>query len=239
MSTSDTTLNTFLDFTSTFMFPIISTYDIIINIINIIIFSKKSLKDIIFKYYRINAISNILYLLIIFFFFVIRCGMYCSFTNTYPAQIFNYVFFTYIKGIFAIFSICIQITLSIYRLLIVCNRNTDFLKNKMNTIIISLIIFSAVFYLPNLFTKTILATAKNVTTINSSNETSFDTIYTYTTVNNSIGNSDIGKLLIVITTIIRSFISLAVIITIDIITLIRLKMLENTRSKILSINNSF
>ena len=109
----------------------------------------------------------------------------------------------------------------------------------MNTIIISLIIFSAVFYLPNLFTKTILATAKNVTTINSSNETSFDTIYTYTTVNNSIGNSDIGKLLIVITTIIRSFISLVVIITIDIITLIRLKMLENTRSKILSINNSF
>ena len=40
MSTSDTTLNTFLDFTSTFMFPIISTYDIIINIINIIIFQK-------------------------------------------------------------------------------------------------------------------------------------------------------------------------------------------------------
>ena len=57
--------------------------------------------------------------------------------------------------------------------------------------------------------------------------------------NNSIGNSDIGKLLIVITTIIRSFISLVVIILIDIITLIRLKMRENIRSSIISINNSF
>ena len=166
MSTSDTTLNTFLDFTSTFMFPIISTYDIIINIINIIIFSKKSLKDIIFKYYRINAISNICYLLIVFFLFVARCGVYCTFSKSYPAQLYLYVFYTYIIRYICYFKYMFTNNSQyIQRLFIACNKNTHFLKIKLNIIISSLIIFSAVFYSPILFTKTLQATAKNISSI--------------------------------------------------------------------------
>ncbi len=73
-TTIDTILSNFIDLSITFIVPIECTYGIITNIINIIIFSKKSLKDIIFKYYRINAISNICYLLI--FIFSIRSQMW-------------------------------------------------------------------------------------------------------------------------------------------------------------------
>ena len=81
----DTILSNYIDLSITLIVPLECTYGIITNIINIIIFSKKSLKDIIFKYYRINAISNICYLLIVFFLFVARCGIYCQFSKTNPA----------------------------------------------------------------------------------------------------------------------------------------------------------
>jgi hypothetical protein len=226
-ATVDSILSDFIDLSITFIVPIECTYGIITNIINIIIFSKKSLKDIIFKYYRINAISNICYLLIVFFLFVARCGVYCTFSKSYPAQLYLYVFYTYIKGIFAILSICLQITVSIYRLLIVCNKNTDFLKRKLNIIIISLIIFSAVFYSPILFTKTLQTTAKNI----SSNKT----IYTYSMVNNYIGNMSIGKWSIIMVTVLRGFISLALIIIIDFTTLIKIKLRENMRTSLTGI----
>ena len=64
---------------------------------------------------------------------------------------FIYMYFIHILlGIFAILSICLQITVSLYRLFIACNKNTHFLKIKLNIIISSLIIFSAVFYSPQL-----------------------------------------------------------------------------------------
>jgi hypothetical protein len=223
-TTIDTILSNFIDLSITFIVPIECTYGIITNIINIIIFSKKSLKDIIFKYYRINAISNICYLSIVFFLFAARCGIYCKFSNTYPAQLYLYVFYTYVKGIFAILSICIQITVSIYRLFIVSNNNTDFLKRKLNIIIIIMIIFSAVFYSPILFTKTLQARAKNISSNN--------TIYTYSMVNNYIGNINIGKGLIIMVTVTRGFIALALIIIIDFATLIKIKLRENMRTSL-------
>ena len=76
---------------------------------------------------------------------------------------------------------------------------------KHFTIIISMLIFSAVFYSPILFTKTLQTTAKNI----SSNNT---TIYTYSMVNNYIGNINIGKGLIIMVTVTRGFIALALII---------------------------
>ena len=85
------------------------------------------------------------------------------------------------------------------------------------------------FYSPILFTKTLQTTAKNI----SSNKT----IYTYSMVNNYIGNSNLGKWLIIIVTVIRGFIALILIICIDISTLIKLKLRENMRSLIMGISS--
>ena len=59
VSISSTTafLNDFIDFCTTFIVPIICFYGVVANIINVIVFSKKELTDVTFKYYRINAIS--------------------------------------------------------------------------------------------------------------------------------------------------------------------------------------
>ena len=162
----DTILSNYIDLSITLIVPLECTYGIITNIINIIIFSKNPLIDIIFKYYRINAISNICYLLIVFFLFVARCGIYCQFSKTYPAQLYLYVFYTYIIRYICYFKYMFTNNSQyIQRLFIACNKNTHFLKIKLNIIISSLIIFSAVYYSPILFTKTLQATAKNISSI--------------------------------------------------------------------------
>ena len=198
VSVSSTTafLNDFIDFCTTFIVPIICFYGVVANIINVIVFSKKELTDVTFKYYRINALSNIVYLLICFFLFVARCGVYCTFSRTYAAQLFLYFFYTYFKGIFAILCICVQIVVSIYRLLIVMNKSTT-LFQRYEIIVAILLIFSTVFYSPILFTKEMKETVTNVTTLVNGTKI-VNTVKTYSNVNNFIGNSEVGKWLIIV-----------------------------------------
>ena len=88
-------MNNFNDLSNTFIIPFISAFGVLTNIINVIVFSKKELKDVAFKYYKVNALSNMFYLLICFFLFVARCGVYCKFSQTCIAQFYLYFFYTY------------------------------------------------------------------------------------------------------------------------------------------------
>ena len=54
-------------------------------------------------------------------------------------------------------------------------------------------------------------------------------------VNNYIGNINIGKCLIIIVTVIRGFISLALIIIIDFTALIKIKLRENMKTSLTGI----
>ena len=227
-------LNNFIDFCTTFIVPIICAYGVVANILNYLVFSNRELKDITFKYYLINAVSNSIYLLICFFLFVARCGVYCSFASTYSAQFYLLYIYTYFKGIFAILTICNQIIVSIYRLLIVINKPTQ-LFNNYKIIVFVLLIFSAIFYSPLLFTKFINESITNVTTVINGTIKSKIT-QRYSNVNNFIGNSDVGKWLIIfVITIMRGFFSLAVILMLGIVTLIKLnqhiKNVEKLRGK--------
>ena len=105
----------------------------------------------------------------------------------------------------------------------------------MNTIAF-LIILSAVFYLPILLTKSI-----KVTKTTSSNQTS----YTYSMITNDFGNSTTGKILIIIVSVLRGFISLIILAVINIFTKIefnkfllrkqRISSQEEVESKLLII----
>ena len=131
-------------------------------------------------------------------------------------------FYTYFKGIFAILTICIQITLSLYRLLIVTNKNTSFIK-KHKLILTIMLVFSVVFYSPLIFTKQIIETVTNVT-IQINGTIKADRLFTYSSVNNFIGNSNVGKWLIIfVGTIFRGFLSLSLISGIGMFTLWKLK----------------
>ena len=235
-SSTDIFLSNFIDFCTTFIVPVICFFGMATNTINFIIFSRKDLNDIVFKYYKAYAVSNFLYLAICFFLFVARCGIYCKFSSTYAAQYYLYMLYTYIKGIFAIFCICINILITFYRFLLVSNKNTSFIKKQFWLIITVLLIFSAVFYSPILFTKEIKQTVTNVTKKVNGTVVGFTLSYSYSNVSNAIGLSDVGKwLIIAVVTIFRGFISLGIIFFIDILTLIRLKKHVASTNKLKSI----
>ncbi len=230
-SSSDIFLNNFIDFCITFIVPVICFFGMTTNVINYVVFSNRNLMDIVFRYYRANAVSNFLYLINCFFLFAARCGIYCNFSSTYAAQFYLYLPYTYIKGIFAIFSICIQILVTFYRFLIVTNRNTSPIKKHFWLIISVLLIFSAIFYSPVIFTKEIKEKITNKTNKVNGTVVGFTLTYSYSNVNNFIGNSDFGKWLIIfVVTISRSFIALGTLFTIDILTIYKLKK-QNLRSK--------
>jgi hypothetical protein len=213
-------LNLASDVVYTFVAPIMSTFGIITNILNIIVFSNKEMKDDTYKYLKMNAFSNMIYLINCLFLFTTRCGQFCSFSNTLAVQIYYWIFYIYVKGIAAIFTVCMQIIVALLRLKIVTNKKTCKLPEYKKTGLI-IIIFAAIFYSPYLFTKQIVATKVIVNRkINGTNVTSF--YYSYSNPNNSVGNSDLGKWLIIVTTVIRGYICAFIIILINLITKIKL-----------------
>ena len=209
-----------VSFLYTFIIPVICMFGICTNIVNIIVFSSKELSDITYKYLKANAFANAFYLTNCLFIFMARCGIYCQFDTTYYSAFYMYLFYNYLKGIAAIFTITIQIIVSILRLMIVTNKKFCILPS-FNIMIILLIIFSAIFYSPHLITQKIVET-KVLVSLNGTNGTNVYS-YSYSTGNNSLGNSLLGKWLIITGTIFRGFISLTIILSIDIFTSFKLK----------------
>ena len=216
---SNTTSNTWtmaIDTGNTFILPSICFFGIVTNLINIKVFLNKRIKDIAFKYYLLNGFSNLFYLSICFFVFCFRCGTYyqaSQLSATLVTKVYTWIFYTYIKGIFAFFTIFIQITLGFFRLCIVTNRGIDIFK-RYKVICFIFFIISALIYTPNLYTQTILTSqvTKNNTT---------RLVYTMTT--SSIGKTDFGKWSVIVVTILRGHISLCAMIIIDVYTFIKLK----------------
>ncbi len=88
-----------IDFNYTFIIPIICFFGVITNIINFVVFSNKEMSDITYKYLRVNAVMNIIYLAICFFLFLGRCGNYCDINSTFIGAVYLYFFYNYFKGI--------------------------------------------------------------------------------------------------------------------------------------------
>ena len=198
-----------IDIANTYMVPAISFFGMITNIMTIIVFSHAEFNDLIYKYLYVNAFSNFVYLLICFFLFAPRCGQLCDFSTTRITQYYYFIFYTYLKGIPAILSINIQITVSLYKYVQITNKTFFKFKYFKLTIVI-LILFSAVFYLPILLTKSLKVVIKPT-----SNNL---TITTYSMIANDFGNSMIGKLLIIIVSVIRGFVSLIILTIINVLT---------------------
>ena len=103
-----TTITSFIDSPSridfiqgvfyTYIVPSICAFGMFTNILNIIVFNDKDMKDETFKYLRMNAFSNFFYLLFVFFVFSKRCGDLCSLNDTYFTQVYYWVFYVYAKG---------------------------------------------------------------------------------------------------------------------------------------------
>ena len=125
MSDIDQFFANFVDFSITFIIQFICFYGIISNILNIIIFSNREFKDLVYKYLNLNACSNIIYLSVCFFLFVGRCGIYCSFGSTLAANIYMNYFYNYLKGIPAMTTVLLQIVVALYKYFVITNRKSS------------------------------------------------------------------------------------------------------------------
>jgi len=226
MSNSDTNpWNIAIDVGNTFILPSICFYGIVTNLINIRLFFSKDIKDITFKYYRINAFSNLSYLILCFFIFSFRCGIFCESSQlsaTLATRVYSWVFYAYFKGSFVFTTIFIQITLGIYRLCIVTNRNSDIFK-RYKLICFIYFVISAVIYTPNLYTQTILTSQVNVTQSKVNGSASYIVTEIYTQTRSLIGKSEFGKWSMITVTILRSYVSLLIMTVVDTNTFIKLK----------------
>lgn len=226
-SNNNLTSSNSIDFCYTYIIPIICLIGILTNATDIIVFSSRNLKDITFKYLRINALANLIYLLISFFLFSARCGIYCSFSKTYAAQIYMYFFYSYIKGIFALLSNCILIFIGVRHYLIVTNKSLSFF-NYYRLIIAFLFVFSSLLNSPSLFTREIVKRELNQTI---SNITSM--VHAYSTAPSVIGQTELGKwLIIAVSTIFRGYITLFTLILIDFLTIVKLRKHEKISRRI-------
>lgn len=227
LSTTDIVIG----FIYTFIIPVICIFGITTNIINIIVFSNKELGDMTYKYLKVNACCNICYLSICFFLFMGRCGSFCTIDSSYLGNFYMYFFYSYAKGIPAIMTIIIQILVSVLRLGIVSNKKMCNLPNFKLTLF-GMTIFSAIFYLPYILNKKIIEVESteyengtNLTSINNADST-------YKLGLSTFGSTDVSKWLIIVTTIIRGFISLIIILVIDIVSAVKLKEHLEKKKKI-------
>lgn len=190
---------------------------VVLNILNIIVFLNAKMKDISFRYMLVISLSDVVYLASNAYVFVTFCDE-CSINKSYLTQIYILYFHEYVSRSMAIFNILVEIALSVQRYLILINKTNSILNNNhYKMVVLGLLFFSFLFYLPLTFFKSI-----NSINTNNSNET-FDQQFKLEY--NQIGESTAGKLTLVIISIIRLVLGSVVLTIINIISVYTLKKL--------------
>jgi hypothetical protein len=129
------------------MNPIVSLVGVITNSINIAVFLNPQLKDPTYRYMLCHSLSNFFYLIILSLSIVSECKKSCTANRIYFSKIYNLVLIEYFTSSLALFSILIDINLSIQRYMKVSKSQlTKFFEFKMVVSVIFL--FSLIFYAP-------------------------------------------------------------------------------------------
>jgi hypothetical protein len=125
------------------IFPLISLFGFITNLINLIVFNDPEFSDKIYIYLRVHSIADILYLIGITLSYLAYIQYYLpfSFVHSITIQLFGLYLDLYFTSCLAIFNILIQIIVSFQRYLIFANiKYLKFLK-ELSPYLIILIIF--------------------------------------------------------------------------------------------------
>ena len=165
--------NTIRDIYWTFVLPSVCLFSLITNTINLIVFYSIRSRNLIYKYMLYNSSLDQLYLVIVFFVFIIRCGQFCEIKNSYFAMFYAQYFYMYAANSISLFSIFIEISMLIQRYNFLTNK--IFLE-KINKkfLFFCLLVFCFVYHLPQLTTFEI----KQVhSTANSSSNSFRESIY--------------------------------------------------------------
>ena len=100
-----------------FVLPIVCCFGFITNLINIVVFSNRQLKEEIFIYLLAYSTSNACFTFLTSFCWISRSGSFFAFSSSYESKFYElYFFFTGIYG-FGTFTALIEIVISYNRLI--------------------------------------------------------------------------------------------------------------------------
>lgn len=103
------------DFLNTFILPFISLLSFLCGLICIRVLMNKKLKGIIFQHMFFESIADVIYSFINFFFFIIRCGVYCPYGYNYYSKVYELYVYIFIGKSIELFTILIDLNLAILK----------------------------------------------------------------------------------------------------------------------------
>jgi hypothetical protein len=181
------------------MNPIVCLFGVITNSINIAVFVNPQLKDPTYRYMLCHSLSNFSYLTILVFSIMSSCGAFCETSRTFSIRVYSLVFSEYFTSSLALFSILIDINLSLQRYLIISNSRI-FKIFRFKMVVPVCFAFAVAFYLP------ILSVYQIVPIISqSTNQT-----ISFSLVLNSFGRTSFGRFIPIFLTCVRIFLATVV-----------------------------
>ena len=179
--------------------PAIAAFGVVTNSINTAVFLHPKMKDPTFKYLLASSISDLIYLGISLGGFDFLCDL-CLIRRSYFELLYFYIVIEFIIRVLAIFSILIEIFLSIQRYMIL--KNKPYLKEKTHKwLLLGLLMASFIYYTPLLVFKQIVPFKYNNQTTNSTTVSRQEYNLEY----NELGLSRIGMVIPIVLQMIRFF----------------------------------
>jgi hypothetical protein len=200
-----------------FLYTSICLFGTLTVSLNVSIFvNRRRLTDRTYRFLLVEAIVDLFYIVIMGCSSLINCGTPClSRANTLWAQVIRYGFYDYLTSCFAINNILIEIFLSVERLCVISNK--PFLqKLSFKPVIVSIAVFSLVFYSPVLFLKQFVYLGNG----------------TYQLASTSFGLSSAGRIIPGVLSTIRLLLATVCLFAINITTFVKFKRHVKKKSKL-------
>jgi hypothetical protein len=156
------TLGLIQDILSTFVLPIICLISLLSNILNVVVLLRLESNSKIYKYMLLKSIINSFYLFACSFLFLFKCGQFCSDSKySYLVKLYQLYIFNYLTSCLGLLDLFIELIICFNRYAVVSkefhvkDRNNQ-ITRKGDCVILVLITFTFLFYIPNIITQNII-----------------------------------------------------------------------------------
>ena len=170
------------DFVNVFIFPFICLFGITTNIMNmIILFDKKMFEklsnNLMQKYMFINSLADLLFLFVVFFLVIIRCGNLCPYGYAYGSKFYELYIYLFVGYTIVTFLVLIDISISIGKLLSFSNimSQNDLIPFRLKCLLFGGL--ALILNFPNTLSNEIKISGKLKQTTDGENSTQVETIY--------------------------------------------------------------
>ena len=195
-----------------------SIFGSLTNILCVLVFIHPKLKDSTFKFMLADSVVDLGILVISGINVTLTCGNVCMKNyNSYIGQVFSLWFVNYFARSLAVLNILIEIFVSLQRLMLI--KNKRFLKDaSVIKVLVILTVISFIYYLPAFFSQKIGQTYSPLVFLPNSTKVDMSkSRIIYFGTSTEFGTSQLGKLMIVVLTIVRIFFATVVLLSINIL----------------------